>query len=466
MQIPILNGIYSDESSDFRTSYPVNLVPVPKEQGISQGYLRPAEGLVSNGTGTGVSRGGINWNGVCYRVMGTKLVTVNSTGGITELADVGGVGQVIFDYSFDRLAIASGGNLFYWDGAALTQVTDADLGNVVDFCWVDGYFLTTDGESLIVTEIGDPTQVNPLKYGSSEADPDPINAVLKIRNEVYAINRYTIEVFDNVGGELFPFQRIEGAQIQKGALGTFCSCVYLDSVAFLGSGRNEPPAIYIGQNATTTKISTREIDQILSQFTEAELSDALFEVVNKKGHEHLYVRLPDRTLVYDAASSKVLGEHVWFTLTSSIVDFSEYRAKDFVYCYGQWLIGDSQSYDVGYLTDYVSSHFGEIVRWEFGTKIVYNESHGAIFHDLELISLTGRVQLGLDPQISTSYSTDGETWSVDKFVRVGKKGDRSKRIVWFHQGHMRNFRLQRFRGDSQSFISIARLEARLEGLSL
>ncbi len=86
---------------------------------------------------------------------------------------------------------------------------------------MDGYFLSTDGEFLIVTELNDPTQVNPLKYGSSEADPDPVNAVLKLRNEVYAINRNTIEVFDNAGGDLFPFQRIEGAQIQKGAIGTF-----------------------------------------------------------------------------------------------------------------------------------------------------------------------------------------------------------------------------------------------------
>ena len=45
MQIPILDGIYTDNNSDFRTAYPVNLIPVPKGQGISAGYLRPAEGI-------------------------------------------------------------------------------------------------------------------------------------------------------------------------------------------------------------------------------------------------------------------------------------------------------------------------------------------------------------------------------------------------------------------------------------
>ena len=60
MQIPILNGIYTDGVADFRVSYPVNLVPVPKEHGISKGYLRPAEGAVANGEGPGISRGCFN----------------------------------------------------------------------------------------------------------------------------------------------------------------------------------------------------------------------------------------------------------------------------------------------------------------------------------------------------------------------------------------------------------------------
>ena len=50
--IPILSGI-SASGADFRSAYPVNLVPVPKVQGISQGYLRPAEGIVAVADGGG-----------------------------------------------------------------------------------------------------------------------------------------------------------------------------------------------------------------------------------------------------------------------------------------------------------------------------------------------------------------------------------------------------------------------------
>lgn len=466
MQIPIFNGIYTDNGPDVRTAYPVNLVPVPVGSGISNGYLRPGDGLVANGTGPGIDRGGINWNGICYRVMGTKLVTVANNGAVTVLGDVGGPTNtlVTMDYSFDRLAIASGGRLYYWNGV-LTQVTDPDLGIVLDMCWVDGYFMTTDGTSLVVTDLSDPTQVNPLKYGSSEVDPDPIVALFKLRNEVYALNRNTIEVFDNIGGDFFPFQRIDGAQIQKGVIGTFGCCVFIETVAFLGSGRNESPGVYLGANATATKISTQEIDELLLSYTEAQLAQVKLEARNDKAHQHLYIHLPDRTIVYDAAASQALEQQIWFTLTTSVVGFSQYRARNLVWAYDKWLVGDPQSTTIGYLNQDVGSHWGQIVRWEFGTLIVYNESKGVLFTQLELVSLTGQVALGIDPIITTSYSLDGMAWSQDRPIRVGTTGNTKKRLCWFQQGHMRNWRIQRFRGDSQAHLSFVRLEAQLQPLA-
>lgn len=464
MQIPILNGIYTNESSDFRTSYPRNLIPVPKQNGISAGYLRPADGIIQFGTGPGIDRGGINWNGTCYRVMGTSLVKINVDGSYTTLGDVGGTGQVTFDYSFDRLAIASSGKFYYWNGTTLTQVTDVNLGTVVDFIWVDGYFMTTDGTNLVVTELTNPLVVNPLKYGSSEADPDPVKGIIKLRNEPYALNRYTIEVFNNIGGDFFPFQRVEGAMLIRGVVGTFCASVYLEQIAFLGGGRNEAIAVWLGSNGQTSKISTREIDQIISTYTESQLSTAIVESRVFDSHHLLYIHLPDRTLVYDGAASQVLGDHVWFILDSGIVSPAAYRARNFVYCYDKWLVGDPTSSSHGYFTNTISSHYGNMVGWEFGTSIIYNEGHGAIFHELELVSLTGRAALGANPVIWTSYSIDGETWSMEKQRIIGKQGERNKRINWLQQGYMKNFRIQKFRGTSDSHMSMARLEARLEPL--
>lgn len=466
-QIPILSGIYTDNTPDLRTSYPVNMVPVPQGSGISDAYLRPADGLVANGTGPGVDRGGINWNGVCYRVMGSKLVTVASNGAVTILGDVGNDGKLVtLDYSFELLGIASCGNLFFYDPVAgtLVQNVDPNLGVVLDMCWIDGYWMTTDGEFLVITSIVNPLVVDPFKYEASAADPDPVVALLRLRNEVYALNSNTIEVFDNVGGVGFPFKPIDGAQIQKGVVGTFACCVFLEQVAFLGNGRNEQPGIYLGANATATKISTQEIDELLMTYTQAQLANVKLEARNDKAHQHLYVHLPDRTIVFDGSASEELQQGIWFTLTSSIVGFQQYRARNMVWCYDKWLIGDPLSSTIGFLTDTISSHYGQVVRWEFGTLIVYNESKGAIFNALELVALTGRVAPGVDPQISTSYSIDGVNWSQDRVITAGTIGNTRKRLLWMRQGFMRNWRIQRFRGNSQAHLSFLRLEAQLEQL--
>lgn len=466
MQIPVLNGIYTDGQSDFRTSYPRNKIPVPKQQGISEGYLRPADGIVKSGDGPGDDRGGVNWNGSHYRVMGTKLVKIADDNTIITIGDVGSGGQSTLEYSFDRLGVSSGGRLYYYDGAALTQVTDVDLGNVVDFVWVDGYFMSTDGTYLIVTELNDPFTVNPLKYGSSEADPDPVKGLVKLRNEIYALNRYTVEVFQNVGGDNFPFERIEGAQLMRGAVGTYSACVFMEALAYVGSGRNEAPAVWVGSNGQTQKLSTREIEQVLMEYTEAELSLIVAEARVVAGHQMMYIHLPDQTMVYDGAASQVTGQPVWFFLSSSIVGKSTYRARNFVWCYDKWQCADPTGTAFGYLTSSVSSHYGDVVGWEFGTVITYNEGRGAIFHELELVVLSGRAAFGADPTVWTSYSVDGISWSQERPRSAGKQGERAKRINWLQQGFMRNWRIQKFRGTSDAHMSIARLEARIEGMNV
>jgi len=103
--------------------------------------------------------------------------------------------------------------------------------------------------------------------------------------------------------------------------------------------------------------------------------------------------------------------------------------------------------------------------WDFTTAILYTEARGAIFHEMELVSLTGRTAFGKNPVVWTQYSSDGMTWSTEKPVSAGAPGQRDIRIAWLNQGMMRRQRLQRFRGTSDARIAPIRLEARAERLA-
>ena len=460
--IPIISGI-GTKGADFTTAFPVNLVPVPKATGISEGYLRPADGIVQIGTGPGINRGGYRWGGHHYRVMGEALIRVEADGTLVSVGAIPGADWCTFAESFDYLAINGGGKLYLYDGAVLTQITDADLGASLDVVWINGYFVSTDGAFLVSSDITDPFSVNPLRYASSEVSPDPVVALLELRSEVYAINRYTVEVFGALAspGLAFPFARIEGGQIMRGAVGSRACCTFMQSIAFLGSGRNEPPAVWAGGGGDVAKLSTREIDDILSGYPETTLALAVMESRTDRSHEFLYIHLPDKTLAFDGAGSAASGMPVWFILQSS---GGAYRARGFVWCYDQWNVADASGL-IGRMDSAIGSHYGAVNTWEFQTPVVYNEGMGVQVHEMELVAVSGHIALGESPLIATSHSADGQTWSQPRFARAGRAGERVSRIVWDRQGQFSHWRVQRFQGDSGAHLAFARLEAKMEGLA-
>jgi hypothetical protein len=468
MQIPILAGIYVDGSPVVRVAYPVNMVPVPGQDSTADGFLRPAEGVESFATGIGPDRGAILWNGVHYRVSGNALISVSETGTVVNLGPISGSGPVRMDYSLDRIGIAADGLLYYWDGTLLTTVTDPNIGTVNDVVWVDGYWMATDGTNIVVTTLTDPTTVNPLKYGSTDA-PDTIQCLLKVQDQVNVVSRFEIDVFQNIGGAFFPFNSVPTAVMTKGAVGTRAACVFSDTVAFVGGGRNptpEAPCVYQAKNAQFVKISSIEIDILLLSYTDAQLSAIVMETVFYQGGEYIFIHLPDRTVVYDAIASAVAQQPVWHIRMTGVSGFSQYRAINFLLQNSVMFVGDPLSGVIGTLSSSDSSHWGMPVRWEFATPMLRNGGKGAIINQLELCQLPGSpVGAGLEPMVSTSYSVDGVTWSQDRFIKSGAQGDRTKRLLWLKQGLWRNFRIQRFRGDSGSRLSAIRLDAEIETLA-
>lgn len=463
-QASILSGIYTDNAGDFRESYPVNLEPAVVESGISKGYLRSAPGIAPFGDlGPGSDRGGIVWQGQHVRVMGTRLVTYTAGGTITDRGYVG-IGQAAsFDYSFDRLGIASAGNLYYYDGT-LTQVTDPDLGLVIDFIWIDGYFMTTDGVHLVVTELADPYAVNPLKYGSAEEDPDEITGLMKVRGEAYAVNRNTIENFQNRGGEGFPFVRNPGALIEKGCVGTKAKAYFADTFAFVGGGRNEAISVYLAGGGEALPISTPEIDRLLAQVSPDDYRFIECETRVENDEHRLLIHLPSgEVLVYHLKASLAAQKPVWTHLAGGSGADLAYPIKHLVYFGNRW-IGGMDTGALGELDYSIATQFGEPVGWRFDTQFIYNASKGGILRTLELVGLTGRAPSGESPTVYGSWTLDGEVWSQERGISMGQRGQTAKRMQWRPGVRFSNFVGLRFRGVNQALASFARLEVEVEGL--
>jgi hypothetical protein len=456
--IPLLSGIAGSETGEFKQTYPLNLEPVIVDSKISKGQLKAAQGVVLFGTGPGADRGGILWGGLLYRVLGTKLCSITADGTVTQIGDVGAGARCALDYSFDRLAVASAGGLWYYtpDGG-LVQVTDANLGTVNDMIWIDGYFMTTDGTYVVVTELSDPTQVKPLKYGSAEEDPDPITGLIKYRDEAYVVGRFTIQPFQNVGGNGFPFATDLRETIPFGCVGPTAKCLFSDGFAFVGSGRDQGLNVFMGGfQGGAQPIACRELCDALDALADA--SQVEIEERSDRAEIRLFVHLPDQSWVFLLNASTKAGEPIWYNLKT---DQSGYRCRNSVSAYGQKIVGDTQTGNLGYLTDETRLQYDVEPSWRFDCGLLYNQGVGAIVHSLELVGLPGR---GADGAVFMSMTRDGETWSQERSVKL-VAANRNRRIAWRPHSRIGNYLGLRFRGTGNSLPGIASCEAKLAPLT-
>lgn len=463
MRVPIISGVVASETGAFLVSYPINREPILRDLGIADGYLAVPPGITTKATtGFGADRGGINWNNVCYRVIGSKLVRVNSNWSIDTLGDVGPGGPCSFDYSFDNLIVGSGGSLFYWNATAgFRQVTDTDLGTVIDVIYVDGYTMTTDGTSLVVTELNDPMAVDPLKYGSSEESPDAITGLVHMHGEVYALNRYTTQVFQNIGGTGFPFQTVKTATVPYGCVGPRAKCKFMGTVAFVGGRENGAPGVYLLGPGDASKLSTGELDDALAALSDDELAAVWVECRTNNDDERLIVHLPSESWGFSSQVTKKSAVKTWCRYVTSTGVSGRYEGRGLVYCYGQWIVGSSSG-QVGVLDWNTAQHYGADVGWQFDTTLIYNEANRGILTGIELIGTPGRGND--DGRVFFSYTKDGEVWSMERSTPSGKLGQHRKRVAWRPGIRFEQYMGLRFRGVDGSLMAMARLECDIEGL--
>ncbi|QTP32821.1 hypothetical protein B7759_01399 [Burkholderia glumae] len=326
--------------------------------------------------------------------------------------------------------------------------------------WMAGYFVLIDGSTCYVTQLNNQFTFNSQLFGSDSNAADPLNSLLKFRNELYMCNRYTIAVFDNTGGTGFPFTQNEGATIQKGVVGPFGITLTSQGFAFIGSAQDEAPSVWLSVGlGIANKIASREVEMVIAKYTEELLQSATIEYRAEKEQQFIYVHLPNETLVYDVAGSQAAEIPIWFFMDSSTDGSGVWRAWHPVYAYGKFLMGDKQDQRIGFIDSSTAAQYGVNARWQFDTILAYNQARGYAVNSLELIGTYGRAPLGESDTMSMQYTNDGLSWSQPRYISMGAQGRTLQRAQWRPKHFFRNFRGYRFAGFNATPISFAALEA-------
>lgn len=477
----IATGSYQSDVLPFSAQRCINWVPIiPQPQGdpLTPQALFDASGLTqSTASAGGVDRGARTVKGVPYFVTGNTLYSFDSAGVRTSRGTIEGAGRVsMADNGQFLVIVVPGGKSYSFDNVAnvLTEITDVDFRVSSTVVFKDGFFVFSafDGSVFFNSALNNPLAYDGLDFGTAEINPDKITALHVNHNELYVIGEETIEVFQNIGGAGFPFQRIGGANIQKGSFSRFSPMEFDNTFVFLGGGLNEKTAVWrVSGSSSAVKISTSAIDHQIQKFTQDEIANAFSMVWAEHGNYFIAFTftssaIPSKTFVFDATTSALAGQAVWHERQTGVVD-DRWRVNSIIQAFGKLLVGDSKDGRIGVLDPEALDEYGNPIFRRKDSQPFFNQGDSMFWADIELLMESG-VGLtsgqGSDPQVRMSFSDNGARTFSSEFSRsYGKIGEYTRRTVWRRQGQVVRDRVLRFITTEPVRSNILGLVGNLEG---
>ncbi len=316
--------------------------------------------------------------------------------------------------------------------------------------WIYGYFVTTYGTSFVVTELNDPTSVDPLKYGSAESDPDEVTGVDVLREELVVLGNDSIQFQQNVGGNGYPFANVKGAMIPVGCVSANAKCHVAGTIAFVGSGREEPLGVYLIAQGGAVRISDEEIDAMLAASTDI---TAISVEARRFGNEQqLVVHTETKSAAITLRASQEADTGLWHYLET---DGGPYAPRNAVWCYDKHWVGSGTT--IGVLDDAISAQFGTEPGWSFDAGLLYNDGRAFVLREVEITGQFPRAEQA----VFFSLTREGELWSRE--VSRIMDGRRTNRVLWRPNTRMQHIAGMRFRGHGK--VAIARGDVEVEPLS-
>jgi len=446
----ITAGFYESSALPLAAQNCVNFyINAPQSVGLAQETLFGTDGIEQVGRSGDLdyNRGGIAFQEKPYFVNGNALYRLNRIVAedssvsyeLESIGEIEGTGRVSMAINSTQLCIlvpGGKGYIFTTDpDDTLEEITDEDFranGNPLHVVYVDGYFLfTTDDDRFIISAINDGKSYNALDFGSAEVDPDAIVAPFVWRNQVFISGRSTTEVFQNQpNGADFPFVRA-GLFFEKGVIAPFSLVKASGMFAFVGSGKNETPAIWAyGGGGEAQKLSTNAIDNALFGVNPEDIFAWSYA---DRGSYFIGFSTPADTFVFDTATGKWHERKSQFRDAKGNLKLGRYRPNCFVQAYGELFVGDMHDGRIGVLSSVLYSEYGEDILREVTTPHYQNSLQSMFINSVELVVDAGNG----DGQIGLQLSHDGGTEFTDpRFRGMGKAGDYTRRLIWRRLGRI------------------------------
>jgi hypothetical protein len=461
IRIPLGESSYESTSLPFSAQRCINMyAAVAREKSLSDVALFATPGVKAFATnGIKNSRGASVMKGVYYYVTGTTLYSISSAGVVTTIGTITGSKRVVMANNGEKLCIVvPGGNGYVYNATTttLTQITDVDYRTADTVCFKDGYYIftATAGDVFFISALNDPLTFDALDFGAAELFPDNIIGCHVNYDEVFILGEETVEVFKNVGGSGFPFQRVPGASYEKGSHSKYSPIEWEGGFYFLGGGINEKTAVYAaGSSAEPQRVSTDAIEQEIQKFSRTEIGEAFSFTYSVNGFSFVgftirSINIDSKTFVYNVTASELLGKPVWLEQQTGITD-NAWRVNSVNFVYDKFLVSDFNDGRVGELDTETYTEYGDVILSTKTLPPFASDGKSMFVSSMELTIDSGQGLIsgqGSDPKIMMDFSNDGgRTWKGEFWRPMGKIGEYLKRAAWRRLGRIPSHRVFRFK---------------------
>lgn len=397
------------------------LESVPEGKEPTPVYGTP--GLVAWSTGLpGPPRGMLEMTDRLFVVAGTNLYEIAANGAASVKGVIPGADRVAMAGDGVHVVIVSAGSIYVYDGTQTQVVTDPDAPEASGVAWVDGYFVFTerDTDVFFTCELDDPLNFDALDFASAEWKPDILITPIILRRTLFLAGKQTIEAQQNTGGVDFPFQRYQDVMVDVGFAGREAGVVTNDTMYFLASDRT----VRRLDGITAVRISNHDIERQIKTWPNPDQTIATAHVW--EGHLFVTFRNPAGTIVFDQSTElwperKSFGSETW-------------RATFYARCFGHDLFADSRAGTIFRLDANTHTEANEPLIFEMTTPYAYAQGLDFSVDEVEVIAQTAVGSLTLNPKITLETTKDGEVFEHRIERRMGKTGERKKRIGFGPQG--------------------------------
>lgn len=372
--------------------------------------------------------------GRAFAATPTKFYEVFKNGSYKELGNVNLSGRVSIEDNGTQVVMVDGKKGFYFDARTneVKEITGDGFYPASTVTYQDGYFIfnRVGTGQFFISELLD-VAFDPLDFATAEGQPDKLVGVLSDHREVFMFGTETIEVWYNSGASDFPFERNQGAFIEKGCAAAHSVAKQNNTVYFIGSDL----MVYQLQGYTPIRISNHAVEQTL---IDTDLSDAFAYVYQDEGHLFYTLTIPSKNLTwcYDISTG------AWHIKQS--YQFGRHLANNAIFFDSKVLVGDFQNGRIYQQANHVYTDDGQPIVREFVLPVVNNGREFLTVDSFELDMGTGigvNFGQGDDPEARISFSKDsGRTYSQNfKVAKIGRLGDYSARAKVNRFGCARQF---------------------------